>query len=67
MRRFVLVDFGTWTEDGGVEHLASVFPFLPARNYPHLVFLPREPQHCRDSGCRAAVDNVSLKSGFFCG
>lgn len=26
MRRFVLADFGTWREDRGVEHLASVFP-----------------------------------------
>lgn len=50
VRRIVLADFGTWREDRGVEHLASVFPFLPASDYPHLTFLPR------DGGCRAAVD-----------
>lgn len=43
MRRFVLADFGTWREDKGVEHLASVLPFLPASDSPYLTFLPREP------------------------
>lgn len=67
MRRFVLMDFGTWREDRGVQHFASAFPFLPASGCPHFAFLPREPPHCRDGGCRAAVDNLSLKGGFFCG
>lgn len=40
MRRLVLVDFGTWNEDRGVEHPTLVFPILPASDYPHLVFTP---------------------------
>lgn len=61
IRRFGLADFGTWREDRGVEHLVSLFPFLPASDYPHLAFLPseqtpRELTRCRGGGCRAAVD-----------
>lgn len=68
IRRLGLADFGTWREDGGVEHLVSLFPFLPASDYPRLAFLPseqtpRELTRCRGGGCRAAVDVRVKKVG----
>ena len=61
----MLSDFGTWREDGAVEHLASPFPFLPASDYPHLAFLPseqtpRELMRCRGGGYRVKKVGFSV-------
>lgn len=64
----MLADFGPWRQGRELEHLVSPFPFLLARDYPRLPFLPseqtpRELTRCTGGGYRAAVDVQVKKVG----